>query len=426
MTEEQQPTLEQERLDKLISSESLDQLLQVVSSKSWLSLLCCLGIIVISLIWSFIGSIPVSVMGTGISMTSQGPYIVTSQTQGTINEVCVNVGQMVNDGDLIATISNAVLDLDIRARRDEVNAKIDDLSTFIKRIAEEDVARKTALKKEIDTNEFAMQTTESKLPFLRKDLQAKKRLLALGVVAPKDVEQANSSLSSAQIQIESYRATLEALNADYAKSYRVDEIEFKKQALLSSINDLNRLLLQSTYLHVFAERTGKILEIDVASGDRVVPGTEIASIEIPIKKGEHLHYYACFSAEYGDLLDVDLPVKIEVSGVDSKLYGYLLGKTKFVSPYPVTTADIQSDVRNAEIVTYLKGHNQLVYSAIIELTLDPKTQSGYKWTSAEGPPWELSSGTIGKIQTVVERKPPIVYFLPVEVAPSFYHTFYRQ
>ncbi|MDF0555522.1 NHLP bacteriocin system secretion protein [Kamptonema sp. UHCC 0994] len=57
-----------EALEKLSSPERLDQLMQVVTLKDWLSLVA-LGILLLLLvIWSIVGEIPISVTGEGILM----------------------------------------------------------------------------------------------------------------------------------------------------------------------------------------------------------------------------------------------------------------------------------------------------------------------------------------------------------------------
>ncbi len=411
---------EREKLEKLVASDALDLLLQVIGSKAWIVLWCCFSLLIIGISWSLLGAIPVKVQGTGISMTESGPFIVVAQIEGTVINTCVSSGEFVEKGDLLVELENPGLAFDIEHKKSSLVSKEADLQALMQRIEAEKAARNATIIKEIETTVFSLKTAESNIAFLQKDLESKQRLEKMGIIPQHTVEDAKNKLEQTKIDIESYRATMVRLKADLSKSYRVEELQAKISEVGGTRTDLARMTFESQNLEVRAGRSGKVLELVVANGDRIVPGMEIASVEVPITKGEHLRYYACFPAQYGDLLDVDLPVEIAVSGVDPKQYGFLLGKTKFVSPYPVTSQELKSDVRNAEIAQFLRGGDEVVYSAIIELQVDPTTKSGYAWSSKSGPPWQLSSGTIGTIQTIVDRKPPIIYILPVDFSPTLY------
>ena len=45
--------------------------------------------------------------------------------------------------------------------------------------------------------------------------------------------------------------------------------------------------------------------------------------------------------------------------------------------------------------------------------LDPKSPSGFKWTSSLGPPIRIGSGTFCTVQIIVERRKPISYVIPM-------------
>jgi HlyD family secretion protein len=411
---------EREKLEKLVSSETLDQLMQVVGSKGWIALWCCFTIIIISIFWGILGSIPVKITGNGISMTEAGPGIVVSQIEGTVVDVCTNSGRFIEKGDLIARLQNPILALNIEIQKELIVNKENSLSELTTRIETERQARRNTLLKEMETAQLALKTAQNNIPFLEHDLAAKQRLEKNGIIPLAQVEEAKGKLQQTRIDIENNNASITRIKEELARSYRLEEIKAKMGEIKEAKDELSRLMLQYSYLEIRAGTSGKVLEVVVAPGDRIMPGSEVASIETPLSKGEHLRYYATFPAQYGDLLDTGLPVEIEVSGVDPKLYGYLLGTMRFVSPYPVTQEEIVSDVRNKDIAVFLRGSSQLVYSAVIALKVDPSTKSGYKWSTGRGPSWELSSGTIGKVMTITERKPPIVYILPVEFSPFFY------
>lgn len=325
---------DKEKLEKLISSEGLDQLLLVVGPKGWAALLCCLAILIITLIWSIVGSIPITATGSGITMTEKGPYLIESQSSGAVANILVASGQVVEEGTVIAKLDNPVVALNIQTKKNEIAAKEAQIQAL-------EAQRQTGIEPEIAAQQASLQNLKSELDLLQ---------------------------------------------------------------------------IESGYLEIRAEKGGKVLQLLIAPGDRVTPGTRIALMEASLAEGEKLQFFAAFPAQYGESLETGMPAQVELLGVDPKRYGFLLGKIKSVSNYPLSTSELQSIVKLSEIAAYLKGKEPLVYSVVIELDSDPNSESGYHWTTIWGPPWKIKSGEIGVARAVVERNPPIVYALPIKAA----------
>ena len=51
--------------------------------------------------------------------------------------------------------------------------------------------------------------------------------------------------------------------------------------------------------------------------------------------------------------------------------------------------------------------------AFAKLQLDPKTFSGYKWSSSKGPHLNISPGTTTTVKVTVEERKPITFILPI-------------
>lgn len=81
---------------------------------------------------------------------------------------------------------------------------------------------------------------------------------------------------------------------------------------------------------------------------------------------------------------VGMPVEVSFPIADPQLYGRLIGQVASISQ------------------EHLK----------IALVSDPATASGYRWTSHDGPPFEIPVGSECTFQVTVERKKPISYLLP--------------
>jgi HlyD family secretion protein len=66
MPEPKDGLFRQESLEKLSSPERLDELMEVVNPRAWLSLTTIGALIVATLIWSILGKIPLNISGTGV------------------------------------------------------------------------------------------------------------------------------------------------------------------------------------------------------------------------------------------------------------------------------------------------------------------------------------------------------------------------
>jgi HlyD family secretion protein len=83
-----------------------------------------------------------------------------------------------------------------------------------------------------------------------------------------------------------------------------------------------------------------------------------------------------------------------------------------VSSYPSTPRGMQRVLKNDQLVTALSGGGA-PYEVRATLLRDPRTPSGYRWTSSHGPPLTIQSGTLAGAQVIVDRQRPIAAVLPL-------------
>lgn len=95
-------------LDKISSPEQLDKELRITSPKSWLALMAITVMILVTVVWSFLGTIPetITVKGTIVSSTV-GSNSVYTQDTGTVVSLRVRAGDTVHLGDPVMTYRNA-------------------------------------------------------------------------------------------------------------------------------------------------------------------------------------------------------------------------------------------------------------------------------------------------------------------------------
>jgi len=94
-------------LDRLSNPEQLNKVLKVTSPMSWLALMGVTLIIVVTLIWSFVGTIPETVTSKGIVSAVVGSNSVYTEDAGTVVSLRVRSGDELHLGDPVMTYRNS-------------------------------------------------------------------------------------------------------------------------------------------------------------------------------------------------------------------------------------------------------------------------------------------------------------------------------
>jgi hypothetical protein len=143
---------------------------------------------------------------------------------------------------------------------------------------------------------------------------------------------------------------------------------------------------------VVSAHSGHILEIKVDSGTLVERGTPILSLEVMDSGLRDLEVVIYLPAAEGKKVRSGMDVQVSPSTVEREVYGFMLGKVVSVGEFPATRQGMLRVLGSEELVQALS-----VAGAPIEiradLMLDPQTPSGYAWSSSQGPPLQIDSGT---------------------------------
>lgn len=90
-------------LERISSPEQLDKALTVTSPMSWIVLIAITLIMVVTIIWSIIGTIPVTVTTNGIVASPVSTNAVYTPESGTVTSVLVYPGSQLRAGDAVAS-----------------------------------------------------------------------------------------------------------------------------------------------------------------------------------------------------------------------------------------------------------------------------------------------------------------------------------
>jgi len=93
-------------------------------------------------------------------------------------------------------------------------------------------------------------------------------------------------------------------------------------------------------------------------------------------------------------------------------YGYLVGRVTNVGDVPATEGSIQARLANTSVINYVSEAGPVLEVSVLA-DEDPKTHSGFRWSSSKGPPFEIPSGTTCEARVVVRQTRPIELVIPL-------------
>lgn len=99
-------------LERISNPEQLDKVLVVTSPMSWLALLGITVIVVVSVVWSIVGTIPVTITTKGIVSSVVGSNSVFTQEAGTVVSLRVRAGDELHLGDPVLTYKNTANEIE--------------------------------------------------------------------------------------------------------------------------------------------------------------------------------------------------------------------------------------------------------------------------------------------------------------------------
>src|SRR5687768_2620544 len=104
-------------LEHLSSPEQLDQLLQIVNPRSWIPIATLGGLLLVALLWSISGQIPVTVEGTGLLVRPRQVVSFQLPAAGQIVALNIKAGDFVERGRTLGRINQPALQQSLEQER---------------------------------------------------------------------------------------------------------------------------------------------------------------------------------------------------------------------------------------------------------------------------------------------------------------------
>ena len=400
-------------LDRLSSPEQLDQLVHVITPRGWLLWAPLAGLVFGALVWGFLGSVPTVVSGRAILLQRGGLAEVSSAAQGRVMDLLVGIGGHVNRGQTIARISQPELTERQRHAADRL-AELRRQEARINALLEQgENISDASIKQQQTMYNQQQKAAEERSRLLGERVAAQTILLEQGLITRQtllatQMELTNARLESENIRVQTRQLALKQLDTRKQAEAELSQIKSQvaeAQRAVEGLAQTERLttLVESPY-------AGRVVEVRVAPGSLVSPGTPLVTVEPEGEVADGLEVAIYLAASDGKKVSKGMTVHVVPDNVRREEYGYLIGEVIYVSDYPATQQSMRSTLQNEELVRELSGSLSPIELRAKLIRAD--TLSGYQWSSQKGPPVKISAGTPAQAEIVVRRQPPISLLIP--------------
>lgn len=180
-----------------------------------------------------------------------------------------------------------------------------------------------------------------------------------------------------------------------------DRIEKGKPLVLLTPPGQQPLPVDSPFL-------GRMLSRGAKEGEAVKKGAPLVMLE---NLDEPLLACLYLPVSEGYRVETNMRAEVWPASVRKEEFGFLTGRVVSAAKFPITRQELADRLQDDDLARELTtGPPKL--QILVELTADPATPSGYKWSSGAGPPLQLFSGTPCQGRIIVAEHRPIHFVIP--------------
>ncbi|GAA6615666.1 NHLP bacteriocin system secretion protein [Scytonema sp. NUACC26] len=476
MQSQENKIFRQEALERLSSPEQLDQMMQVVNRRAWLPLTTIGSLVVVAVIWSIFGRIPLTVKGQGVLIRPGNVVQFQVPSGGQIVRLNVKSGDRIRQGDVLGIIDQPQLRQQLQQEQSKLaellnqNKETDALQRQGIALKRQNLVKQRAvleenlrtvlkfgpilreksiesLKEQRESLQLSLAQSRSLIPTLKRRLAVRRYLKREGAVSEDVVLQSRQEYTEnltkvsnleaqlkdldrqeteAQAKFVSNRKDIKDINtqiqnldvqsAQLAQQDREQSID-KNNKIQTTKRQISQLQLELvTKSRIISKYNGRVLEVAIAPGQTVSAGSRIASIETEDRNSQ-LMSVIYLADKDGKQVKPGMSVQVTPSMVKRERFGGVVGKVTQVRSFPVTNQDISAIIGNENlansITQSLSNSGGAPIQIFAQLEQDPNTFSGYKWSSSKGPELKISSGTSAQVRVQVGEQAPISYVIPL-------------
>jgi HlyD family secretion protein len=403
-------------VNRLSSPEELDNLLQVTSPRGWIALAGVGVLILTAVAWSMIGRLPNKLVGQQcILVKNGGVKLLTSSASGRLSDLGVEAGDHVTRGQIIGRLEQYDQLEKIsasEARMQEVQRQYDQavaLATQGEALRAATMAQQT----QNLAHQLAAATQRSKL--LKERIETQASLFEQGLITKQTLIASQLELTSVELEIETTRSQVKQLDVTRLEAKKQSETEVNQ--LKNQLEETKRnvaLMLRDTksFASVLSPYTGRVVEVKAAEGQLVERGTHLVSVEPTGVDVNELEAYVYLPASEGKKVTNGMKVEVSPSTAKREEFGFMPAFVASVADYPSTDQGLMRVFGNDKLVQQLSG-TLAPLQIVAALKSSATNPSRYEWSTRNGPPFSLQSGTSCSASITLSEQRPIELVIPV-------------
>jgi HlyD family secretion protein len=398
-------------LERLSSPEQLDKLMSITSPAAWLAVSAFAVLSFLIILWGLFGNVADKVTGRGILIRGGAVFDISAGAQGFVSQILVKPGDRIEPNQVVATIIQSDLELKMQLEQNKLKDLQAQDADIAARENKNNDAQLNALATERASRESMVKDLTAQIGSLNTQVQSQEELQQKGLVTQAAVLQARNNLYSIQSQLSESEVRLQEIISEEIKISR--ETQEKRNQRKKEIDESSRQLKEYQTQREWTTKIrspyrGQVIEKLVERGNPVTEKDRIVTVETEESAMQAVIY---IPAGDGKKVRPGMEIQISPSTVKPEEYGFIIGRVDSVSFFPSTPNGMQRVLRNEQLAKELSQRGAPI-EVTANLLKDSHTVSGYKWSSPQGPPIEVFSGTLSNGNIVVANKRPIEYVIP--------------
>ncbi|MEQ8274241.1 MAG: NHLP bacteriocin system secretion protein [Deltaproteobacteria bacterium] len=404
-------------LERLSSPEQLDSLMQVTTAKGWIALLTS-GVLVAGLtVWSVVGRLPTNITGSGVLLYRGGVTEVTALGSGQVTALHVAENDVVKVGQTIAEVAQPDLVDQITDAEAAVEQARADLETLQRFGTEDQRLQAVSLRANERDKAAALTSARDKLAYLEERHAAQLKLHDRGLITGSTLQQTKQSIDGAQAEIAQLTQSVRELRLSTLRNEKQSESELRNAEVRLAeaerrVETLKERLATSS--KVASPYAGRVVEVRARRGAQVNTGGPVIALELTSPDDvEELEAVVYLPLAEGKRVQPGMRVRVSPATVKEEEFGMIHGEVRAVDGFVSSRQGMARLLENEDLVSSLmQSAGGTALGVRVTLDRDEAAKSGFSWTSGEGPPLQVESGTPCSATITLETERPIAQLLP--------------
>ncbi|MFJ9664781.1 HlyD family efflux transporter periplasmic adaptor subunit [Streptomyces sp. NPDC101219] len=156
---------------------------------------------------------------------------------------------------------------------------------------------------------------------------------------------------------------------------------------------------------------GRVTTLAASVGRIIRTGADVAAVERTARAQDPLYATVYVPADRAAAVPADASVDLTVQSVPSQEYGVLRGTVESVDRSAQSAGQISSFLGDPALGEQFTREGRPV-AVTVKLRTSSATKSGYAWSSADGPPFRLTSMTLASASIRLADRRPVDWLLP--------------